>query len=352
VADSEPDFRCRYKVVIDEPEQALSNAGESALVERLTARLGPPPAGEVWSGDDTAVVLIGDEPLLFTVDSMVEGVDFDLSYCTGSDVGWKALAINVSDIAAMGGRPRRAVASVTLRPELPVAWLDELMTGLTDAAARWDVGLAGGDLSGGTEISITIALLGSLVGGPVLRSGAKPGDVICVTGRLGGAAGGLIALQENLARSGAVARLVDRQLRPRARLEAAAALAGTRPSSMIDVSDGLAIDLTRVLDASGAGCRIERAAVPVDPDLEELGDRLDPLAAALTGGEDFELLFTLVPERLDAARAALHSAGAELTVLGTITADSNRQIDTTDLADWRELAWEHLQDRSRTFREP
>ncbi len=321
----------------------MGDLGEHALIERVVRHFGSPPTDEVWSGDDTAA--FGDG-LLFTTDLMVEDVDFRLAYASGFDVGWKLVAANASDIAAMGGRPWRAVAGVALRSDTSIEFIDALAEGLASACREWDIGLVGGDFSSGREVSATLALIGRAhERGPVLRSGATVGDALCVTGALGGAGGGLLVLQGSAPLAAELDPLVARQLRPRARVAEGSALAGL-VTAMIDISDGLAVDLGHLTDSSGVGCEVELASIPVDPALRQLPstDATQAQALAVTGGEDFELLFTIDEGHLEEARVALTRLGAPLTKIGVIT-DGPAQIGGRDLDDWRAQGWEHLRGR-------
>jgi thiamine-monophosphate kinase len=324
----------------DEHGPTVSDIGEDALLRRIERRLEGGRGDELWAGDDTAVVAAPGARVLITTDQLVEGLDFDLAYCTGFDVGWKAIAANASDIAAMCGRPAHAVAAVGLRPDVGVAFFDDLLEGLLAASGRWGISLVGGDLSGAREISVAVALTGAPVGaGPVLRSGAGSGDALCITGTLGGAHGGLEILRRG-SRSAATEVLVKRQLRPTARVEEAAALAELEPTAMIDVSDGLAVDLSRLLTASKAGVAVALEALPVDPALAHVSD-LDPLEAAVLGGEDFELLFTIGADRVGDAVAALGRMGTRLTRLGTI-GEGAATLGGRALESWKEKGWQHL----------
>jgi thiamine-monophosphate kinase len=315
--------------------------GETALVKRLVDRLGPAPANEIWSGDDAAVIATEGARLLFTVDTLTEGVDFDLAYATGADVGFKALAVNVSDIAAMGGRPSTGVVTVTVPGETEVGFLDDVMTGLLEGAGRWSVDLVGGDLGGGSEVSISVALLGRPVAEPVLRSGARPGHALCVTGVLGGAAGGLEVLRSRGELSDAERTLIGRHLRPEPRVEEGTILARSGCSAMIDLSDGLAVDLSRLVASSDVGCDVDAGLVPQDPALGECRAVDDPLETAIVGGEDYELLFTMDDGRVDDVRRQVEAVGTRLTRIGVVT-DGRRTIGGRDLDEWRSKAWEHL----------
>ncbi|CAN5608564.1 thiamine-phosphate kinase [soil metagenome] len=323
--------------------------GERALIERIAPRFGPPVGGEVWSGDDTAVFRAPDRQLLFTTDLMVEDVDFRLSYSSGFDIGWKLIAANASDIAAMGGRPWRAVASVAVRPETEVAFVDDLASGMAALCRELDLGLVGGDFSSGREISASVAMIGiASRSGPVLRSGARIGDALCVTGTLGGAAGGLLVLEEGIEAGGSEDRevLVAASQRPRPRVAEGQVLAGYA-RSMIDLSDGLAVDLGHLTEASGVGCQIDLGAVPFNDSLNWLGHRrpqTDLVSLVVTGGEDFELLLSLDASDLSEARARVGELGTTLTQIGVVS-DGPARIDDRDLDDWRAEGWQHLRNR-------
>jgi thiamine-monophosphate kinase len=242
----------------------------------------------------------------------------------------------------MGGRPERAVVALSLSPASLVSVVEAFLDGLEAGAGRWNVDIVGGDISGADEMSVSVTLLGAIDAEPVLRSGARPGDAICVTGSLGGAAGGLFALQRGLAGHNAdIERLAARQLRPEPRiLEAETLRAAT---AMVDVSDGLALDLTRLMKASGTGCTVSRELVPVDPALTALEDGPDPVELALRGGEDFELLCTLDPADVDGSVQALESPLAGLTRIGVVTDDACL-LDGEPL-EGEELGWDHLRSR-------
>lgn len=334
--------------------RTVSELTEDELVARITARFPPAPPTAIWSGDDAAVVA-ADAELVVTVDMLVEGVDFDLTWATGEDVGYKVMAVNASDIAAMGATPRHAVATLALPPETDVELVDGIASGIALAAEAFGCAVVGGDISRASEISTAVTMTGALLGAPVLRSGARPGDALCVTGSLGGAAAGLAALRrrqvghaavraEIQQRSGAngLAVLAARQLRPSPRLSAAEILAA-HATAMIDVSDGLALDLARLLKASGCGCRIAAGAIPIDPELVTAAERLslDPVTTALTGGEDLELMVALPDDRVEDVQMALDESGTPLTRIGEAT-DGDMTIDGTPLARFVEHGWDHL----------
>lgn len=313
----------------------------------------------MWTGDDAALVTTGERTLL-TVDAMSEHVDFELDWATGVDIGYKLVAINVSDIAAMGGRPTSAVATVQLGDETEPDLIEDIARGMSEAAERWGLHIVGGDIGAGTDLGLTLTMLGEVEAEPVLRSGAKEGDVILVTGSLGAAHAGLLLLQlgavdpdavraEIADPSGAdgLAVLAVSQLRPRPRAEEGLALAAI-VTSMIDVSDGLAIDLERLSKASAVGCDLDSSAVPVHPDLEHAAAKIpdfpSPLECALSGGEDFELLFTAAEGRLDEVHRVLDDIGTSVSVIGEITSGACT-IDSQPLDEWSRRAWDHLRNQ-------
>ena len=338
----------------------LSEKSEDELIDRFKSAFGPPSPGEIWTGDDAAVVELGPN-LVFTTDVMTEHVDFELGWATGEDIGYKLVAVNVSDVAAMGATPGKAVATLSVALDLDVGVVDGIVRGMQVASTRWGVDIVGGDISRASELSASLALLGSLEGDAVLRSTARAGDAICVTGALGGAAAGLVALRSGAvdrdaldaefnqpSGADALAMLAVRQLRPTARLEESRAIARLGASAMIDVSDGLAIDLNRILTASNLGCEVAAAAVPVDPEIALAAERvpgvLEPAHLALTGGEDFELLFTIEPDRVEDVQVALDEIGTSVTLIGRTT-EGGRKIDGEPLSSWMEDSWDHLRGR-------
>ena len=288
---------------------------------------------------------------------MAEHVDFELDWASGADIGFKLGAINVSDIAAMGGTPTRAVATLQLGAQTSTVLIDDIVSGLIEAATRWDFGIVGGDIGRGSDLALTMTLLGEVEGQPILRSGARAGDAICVTGALGASRAGLMALQlgavasetvhdEIESRSGAngLAVLAARQLRPIPRLAEGRALRA-HATAMIDISDGFALDLERLCKASNTGCAVDSSAIPLHPELHHAAgvmERLpDPLELALTGGEDFELLFTVPPERIEEVQGVIDELGTEVSVVGKMTGE-DRLIDDRALSEWSKHGWDHL----------
>lgn len=314
------------------------------MIDRITARFDAAPVGEIGVGDDAAVITSPAGYILLTTDVLVEGVDFELDWCTGTDLGWKAIAVNVSDIAAMGGTPSHALATLMVEPSTPVSLVDGIIDGMGGGAEHWGLSLSGGDISRADKLAVSIALMGR-VEEPILRSTARPGDAICVTGALGGAAGGLALLKgDHTLDSEARRRLGRRLLRPEARLAEGVSLVGAGATSMIDISDGLVIDLERLMSASGTGCEVDPTALPIDGDLRDVPPVVPGFGivrSALSGGEDFELLLTIAEDRIAEATAAI--APTPLKRIGVVTEGPMMVWDRTLERLKEELGWwDHL----------
>lgn len=314
------------------PHPTVADLGERALIARIHARVPPaPPWVTVGIGDDAAVVEPARGTLdVVTVDALVERVHFDLAFTPARDLGHKALAVNLSDLAAMGAAPRLAVLSLALRPDLPVAAVDALVDGLLELAAAERVSLVGGNIAGSpTTLVVNVTAVGSVKRRKVLtRSGARPGDELWVSGSVGGARAGLEWLQAHAASAAGSEELRccrDRYLRPQPRTRLGAQLGRHRAArACLDLSDGLAEAVRQLAQASGVGAVVDAAAVPIEPEAHrwfEMRDA-DPVVAALAGGEDYELLFT-VPracrKRFAAARRLVGRLA--LTHIGEITKD-------------------------------
>jgi thiamine-monophosphate kinase len=287
--------------------------GEFELIARFTRAL--PLWGEgvrLSVGDDAAVLRPPrGEALVATVDAVVEGVHFDARF-TPAEVGWKALAVNLSDLAAMGARPLWALVALGLPPATPADRLAGLARGVGACARRHGVAVVGGNVTRAAELSATVTVLGAVRPGRVLtRAGARPGDLLLASGTFGEAALGLLP--------GAAASLARRQRRPVPRLALGRAVAGLARAA-IDVSDGLVQDLGHLCAASGVGAVVEAQRVPTSGAYRRAAAALrDPLAPALSGGEDYELLLAVPPGRLAAAQRAAARAGTPLTRVGWFT---------------------------------
>lgn len=271
----------------------ISEVGEFGLLERIDAALGSAASGSVLvgRGDDAAVVAVGGGTVVVSTDMLVEGRHFRRDWSTGRDVGVKAAAQNLIDVAVMGGRATTLVVALGLPAELTVDWVEDLVAGLREEAAGQGASIVGGDLVRADRVTIAVTALGQLVGSPVLRSGAAPGDVVAVSGRLGWAAAGLSILSRGFRTPRA---LVDAHRRPEPPYAAAAAAAAAGASAMIDVSDGLVADLGHVARASGVAVQLDPALLPVDEPVASAAAAFnaDPLIWVLTGGDDHAVVAT------------------------------------------------------------
>ena len=297
------------------------------VIRRLLAE--DAPGVMLGLGDDAALVEMGSHLGILTADMMVEGVHFDRGTVSASDLGYKALAVNVSDVAAMGGSPRYGLVSLGLPEDIEASWVVELYGGLRDAAGEYAMAVVGGDTSRAERLVVSVAVTGEVArGGAVTRSGARPGDRVVVTGALGASAGGLKLLQApphdvvQTVSSDWGRTLLNSHLRPAARVGEGQTLAQSGATAMMDVSDGLAKDLGRLCEASEVRAAVVLDDVPVALSLKELADVLpdvEPLALALEGGEDYELLATLPPTAVRRAASKLAERfGTQLTDIGEI----------------------------------
>lgn len=305
----------------------LSDIGEFGLIDRLIAHL--PEPGDVLRpivgvGDDAAVVRC-DGPLVLATDMLVEGRHFRLEMIEAADLAYKALASNVSDLAAMGAIPSHALLSLALPDRVDLPWFDRFAEGLAEACSALGVAIVGGDTTGGDVLVMSVALTGSLpVGRAVLRCGAHPGDLVCVTGTLGGSAAGLrLLLGRHAGGVGFEAHsqpLMRVHNRPHPRVCEGLAAARAGASAMIDISDGLLADLGHIAEASGVAIDVDSALVPVNPHIPPVAEALglDALECALTGGEDYELAITIASDRLPRLRELIEAGGTPLTVIGAV----------------------------------
>ena len=329
--------------LIERLAELLAAQGSAAFSDRLTVGIGDDAA--VWREDGSAVVA--------TTDTLVAGVHFLPDKPPWRDLGWKALAVNVSDIAAMGAVPEFALITLALPPDAEVEAIDDLYRGLSEAGEAYAVVIAGGDVVRAPQTAITVALCGraelDAANEPLVlrRAAAAPGDLVAVTGSLGGAAAGLRLLRDGHEDSERARALIERHLRPQARAQAGPAALAAGIRCAIDVSDGLLQDLRHVCKASRAGAVVWRDKLPVDPALAELFDAGEALLMAASGGEDYELLLTGTREQLDALRKQID---APLTVIGEMVIDAGceaRLLDESGKAiDLPALGWDHLKGQS------
>jgi len=309
----------------------VADFSEAELIARIQERLPPPPAWMVVGiGDDAAVVEPERNRLeVLSVDALVEGVHFDRAFTPPAAVGHRALAVNLSDLAAMGAAPRLALLSLALPAAFPIADFDQMVSGLTALAARHRVHLAGGNLTRSPgPLVIDVTVVGTVKRRQALtRGGSRPGDELWVTGTIGAAAAGLQMLREG-AKSSSVPSVVEhciqRYLYPEPRLRIGSLLARNRAATAcMDLSDGFADGVHQIAGASGVGAIIDAGALPIAPGAREWFEKhgTDPVVAAATGGDDYELLFAVRPREGGRFAAALRHRDATLTCVGRCTAD-------------------------------
>jgi len=302
--------------------------GEFELLAALRERLPEPgPRVRLGSGDDAAVTVPGGATAT-SVDALVEGVHFRRETASLRQIGRKAMSTALSDLAAMGAEPGEAYVVLGAPEDLGETELLELGEGLAAVARETGTTLAGGDVTRAPALTLAVTVVGHAARPEdfVTRGGARPGDVLVVTGELGGAAAGLLLLEQrtsgprlDVASADALRR---RQLDPTSRLAAGRALAAAGATAMIDISDGLAGDAGHVAEASGALLAIDAAALPLAPGLEAVASAADrdPLELAISGGEDYELLAALPPGAVDQAREVLAGTDVSLTEIGNVEA--------------------------------
>jgi thiamine-monophosphate kinase len=323
---------------------------EFDLIERLCANLPRSPRTLLGVGDDCAVLAPSRRKQVITIDSMVEGVHFKLAWTTPDALGARALIVNLSDVAAMGANPTACVINVAIREGLNAAFFDRLYAGVRRAARDAGVDIVGGNITRADQLSITITLLGEVRDGVMRRDRAHAGDAIYVTGTIGDAALGLQILQGQVQARGARRKfLIDRFVKPTARLEAGQRLARISPlPAAIDLSDGLWQDLGHVLDRSGVGAEIEAESIPLSPAYRMVkGD--DP-EVALNGGDDYELLFCTPPRLSDSALA--RKIGVRVTRIGQIVAGQGARLlepgGAVSNGSRRLSGWDQLRDLKAT----
>ena len=326
-------------------QTTVSSLGERALIARITSRLATPPWVAVGPGDDAAVIEPARGTLdVLTTDALVDGIHFDLRFTPADAVGHRALAVNLSDLAAMGAQPRAALLSLLLPDDLEVATLDGIVEGLLALADRYRVALVGGNITRTTgPLTLDVTAIGSVRPRRILtRGGARPGDEIYVTGTLGQAAVGLAVLRSGRSPVGTQTDCVERYLRPDPRVRTGMLLGRNRAAtSCIDLSDGLADAVWQVAEASGVGITIDAMSLSLADELLGLvvgdvartwdvtrtlvqPDAADVLRSVLhkvmTAGDDYELMFTSRPAQRGRLRSVRQQAGdLPITKIGVVT---------------------------------
>lgn len=316
------------------PRTELEELGEFGLIDQMTQDFPLRNASSLKGiGDDAAVISHEGYRTLVSVDLLVEGVHFDMTYTPLKHLGYKAAVVNFSDIYAMNGTPTQIVVGLGISNRYSVEALDELYAGIRMACEAYHVDLVGGDTTSsrsGLVISITVIGMAKQED-IVFRSGAKPNDLLCVSGDLGGAYMGLLILEREKAEFMANPNMqpqltgfdyvLQRQLKPEARKDIVEQLKklGIKPTSMIDISDGLASEILHLCKESGVGCQLYESRIPLDPTTEKIAKdfQIVPSVAALSGGEDYELLFTIS----QADYEQIKKLSSDVTVIGYMTAD-------------------------------
>ncbi len=315
----------------------LTSLGEFGLINHLTehVEIYNPASSLKGIGDDAAVIKYdNDKSTLVSTDMLVEGVHFDLTYSPLKHLGFKAIAVNLSDICAMNGTPKQVTVSIAASNRFSVEALEELYAGMLYACKKYKVDLVGGDTTSSTSgLIISVTAIGEAKPEDIVyRNGAKEKDLVCVTGDLGGAYMGLQILerekfvfkdnpqlQPDLEGNDYI---LERQLKPEARVDIIELFKSLniKPSSMIDVSDGLASELMHLCTQSGVGCELYEDKIPLDPQTFDRAREfsLDPTVCALSGGEDYELLFTLPMSEYDKIKNL-----PDFTIIGHITPKSS-----------------------------
>jgi len=306
------------------PTLTVADIGERALIARIKARVSMPSWVVIGPGDDAAVIQPERGAYdVVTTDAQVEGVHFDRRFVPPDAIGHRALAVNLSDLAAMGASPRAALLSFALPPSLDVADFEQLVDGVLAVAASHRVTLIGGNITRTPgPLTVDITAIGSVRPRRVVtRAGARPGDVVYVTGALGEAAVGLQRLR--VGEGGPSDPCVGRYLRPQPRVRAGMLLGRNRAaSSCMDVSDGLADCVRQVAEASGVGITLDAAAIPIPAEVRESQARRgrDPLEPAFSGGDDYELFFTVRPAHRGRLRMVCQQVGdLPITRIGVVT---------------------------------
>ncbi len=329
----------------------VSELGEFGLID-LLAKIISTSQNQQFESWRQLIIGIGDDAAawqgdtsiqLATTDTMTQDIHFNLDMISWPELGWKILAINLSDIAAMGGLPTYALVSLSLPIDTEVGNIVDMYRGMMELAQQFEVAIVGGNISRAPIVSITITVLGKTQNKHLLtRSAAKPGDRIAVTGYLGSAAAGLVMLKEQLKLTAeATTYLKDAFLRPKPRIAEGRLLTNKGVKTAIDISDGLVSDLPHICEASRVSARVETERLPIHPLVRDnFGEK--SLELALSGGEDYELLFTASAEVIDEVK---ESASLPVTIIGEITEGIGKvELVATkgETPNLRRTGWDHF----------
>ncbi len=324
--------------------------GEFGLIDVIAKIVGKPSRAELVMGigDDTAAWRTGKSIQLATTDILIQDVHFNLDNVTWRDLGWKALAVNISDIAAMGGTPGYAMVSLGLPPDTEVAGVRELYRGIKDIAMKFKVDIVGGNISRAPMVIIDVSLIGKASRTLLTRSAAKPGDLIAVTGYLGTSAAGCRMLKSSLRLDRSTTALLQKaHLRPKPRVAEGQTLVQQGVRAAIDISDGLISDLTHICEASKVGARVRIDRLPVHPKVRS-AFKDEATSMALSGGEDYELLFTAKSSIINRIRKVMSTP---VTVIGEITREHPGKVTLLDkqgkTVDRGERGWDHFRSQGQ-----
>jgi len=313
----------------------LSSLGEFGLIEHLTKNISITHKSTVKGvGDDAAVLDYGNKYVILTTDLLTEGIHFNLVYTPLKHLGYKSVVVNLSDVYAMNATPRQITVSLTISSKFSLEHIEELYKGITLACEKYGVDLVGGDTTSSlTGLTISITAIGEVEKDKVVyRSGAKINDLICVTGNLGGSYMGLQLLERERALFeirgvekpdfGNYSYILERQLKPEARKDIIEFFKENNilPTSMIDISDGLSSELLHLCKSSGTGCSIYQDKIPIDAETGRMADEfnISAITAALNGGEDYELLFTVPTDKYE-----IISKKQGISIIGHVTEQDN-----------------------------
>lgn len=332
----------------------VSELGEFGLIELLASIVDKHKNAKdaswqsliIGIGDDAAAWQGDNATQLATTDTLVQDVHFNLNTISWEELGWKALAINLSDIAAMGGVPKYALVSLSLPGKLEVECLSSLYQGMVELATEFGIAIVGGDVVSAPKVVITVTVLGRTEdkGKNVLRrSAAIPGDKVAVTGYLGSSAAGLRMLSQKLDFDNETAKLLRQaHCHPIPRVREGQVLLRQGVKAAIDISDGLLADLAQICKLSKVGARIRSGWLPIHP-LVQAAFKTESLELALSGGEDYELLFTADSEVVERVRQTLN---CPVTVIGEIVKEKPGQVslidNTGNITPWHRRGWEHF----------
>ena len=317
----------------------IARVSETDLIVRIQKRFGnKKPQCGIEIGDDAAAVQNeSDKLLLLATDILVEGNHFIRGQISFEDLGYKAMAVNLSDIAAMGGTPAYVLISLGLPPDLKLAEFDQLYDGIQEAALKYGVKVVGGDITSSKfGMVINVSITGYADKGKVIsQDGAKPGDLIAVTGKLGGSLAGLLTLMNpNLELDPDIrAKALDKHYRPTPRVKEGVLLAATgKIHAMKDISDGLAKEINTIANTSGVKAVVDAAKIPVSPFAEEIARLLnkDPLEMAIQGGEEYELLFTFASKDYNLLNELANRHKISMHLIGQIEEGDGVLIEASD----------------------